>query len=90
MHDLVYTFEPEDSPNSLLPKAVSAARIWGTPDGSLVFLHRFRFPRFQFGLAMLGGFCGVHSSFEAGFFDEVAPALVPIREVLAFFKPLQF
>ena len=75
---------------AVLPTAASAVRIWGTPDGSLVSLHRFRFSQFQFGLAMSGGFNGIDSGFEAGLIDEVAPALVPIRGVLAFFQPLQF
>jgi hypothetical protein len=47
-------------------------------DGSLGFLQRFRFSRFQFGLPTSGGFSRVCSSFKLGFLDEVAPALMPI------------
>jgi hypothetical protein len=42
------------------------------------FLQCFRFAKFQVDLATVGGLRGVHSRFQAGLLDEVAPALVAI------------
>jgi hypothetical protein len=43
-----------------------------------ILAQRFRFPPFQFSLAMFGGLTGVSSGLEIYSLDEVAPAVVPI------------
>ena len=64
----------EESPAS----AISSLRIRRREVRSLCLPQSFRFAPFQFGLAMSGGIDGVSSSLKIGFFNEVAPTLMPI------------
>ena len=57
--------------------------------GSVGILRGFRLATFQFRLTKFGGLGGVGSRLQSGFFQEVAPALMPVRRALLGFEVLQ-
>lgn len=56
----------------------------GAGDAELLLFQFPGFAHFEVALAEIGGFGGIHSGFEGGFFQEVAPAFVAIGGALAF------
>jgi hypothetical protein len=57
--------------------------------GALGVLGGFCFATFQLRLTKLGGFRWVSPCLQGGLFEEVAPALVPVRRALFSFEVLQ-
>ena len=57
--------------------------------GSAALLRGLGLSTFQLGLTKLGGFGGIGSRLQGGFFEEVAPALVAIGGALFAFEVLQ-
>src|SRR5450759_3034281 len=60
-----------------------------SPVGGVSIQRGFGFATFQFRLTKFGGLGGVGSRLQSGFFQKVAPTLMPVRRALLGFEVLQ-